>query len=495
MDGEIISRESCKKVVKEYLDIEDFEICDVKIEQFFDEVNGFLGEHLLLLIDIRIRDENKVLRFFTKRFPFGHVMQSDFLISMNGWQREIYFYEIFLKNLHKTIPGFCIDFVPKYLLGIPNDIIVFEDLTLKNYDLPRQTSLNLLNNKHICLVLEALAKLHASSLAYEEYKSREHGEHFRLFSGDEDFIKEPLIRKEEGFLGHDFYNAAIKGLRALISKVYKNNLIPLEEVHQKFDILAEHALELMTPQNIFRNVLAHGDLWAKNVMFQYEGESDEPQHVLLVDFQLPRYHIPAHDVLLFISLTTNKEMRKRYFHFFLKHYHNALSEQLNYVGIKTDDIGLSYDEFLKSVSYIIPEVKIQGPLQRLQQCGNKNFYKNLLNDKEAFKMFIFGDKTPFALELFETDDNFRILLTEAIEEIIEVALHPQIFREDCYRILEQELGHSEYEIIEYRVSKISKCDFLFQLEVSLLNKNERQDLKYLAECKPLGYTRLVERLI
>jgi len=338
----VLTAEDCFTIVKKYLNRTDFSVKNVIVKPFFDEVNGFLGEHLLLLIEVEIEQQSKTLRFFAKKFPDDHAMQKDYLLSMQGWQREIFFFENFLKQIELTVPDFVIDFVPECLLGKPNNIVVFEDLTLKNYSMPRQDSLNLLNNEHICLVLKTLAKLHAGTLALEEYTSRKNGKPFRMFTGEEDLVKEPLIRKEKGFLGWDFYNAGTKGLKALISKVYNKEVKPLGSVLQKFDLLADQGLELMIPQKHFRNVLAHGDLWAKNVMFQYEGQSNVPLKVLLVDFQLQRYHVPAHDVLLFISLTTNQEVRKRYFHYFLKYYHQAISEELSKVNITADEIGTPF---------------------------------------------------------------------------------------------------------------------------------------------------------
>lgn len=489
----VLTAEDCFTIVKKYLNQTDFSVKNVIVKPFFDEVNGFLGEHLLLLIEVEIEQQSKTLRFFAKKFPEDHAMQKDYLLSMQGWQREIFFFENFLKQIELTVPDYVIDFVPECLLGKPNNIVVFEDLTLKNYSMPRQDSLNLLNNEHICLVLKTLAKLHAGTLALEEYKSRKDGKPFRMFTGEEDLVKEPLIRKEKGFLGCDFYNAGTKGLKALISKVYKKEVKPLRSVLEKFDLLADQGLELMFPQKHFRNVLAHGDLWAKNVMFQYEGQSNVPLKVLLVDFQLQRYHVPAHDVLLFISLTTNQEVRNRYFHYFLKYYHQAISEELSKVNITADQIGMSYEEFLRSVSYIMPEIKIQGAIQRLQQCGNKQFYIDLLKNKEDYKQFIFVDKAPFVVKLFDTDSNFKSLLTESIEEIIEAVLYPQVFREDCYRILEEELGRNDYNLIDYWVSESSGSN-IFELSLKIVNQGVEQILKFLIKSEPLDFVRVDKKL-
>ncbi|ERL88482.1 uncharacterized protein LOC109536673 [Dendroctonus ponderosae] len=420
MTSQIVTREDCQIVVKNHLKRELFQITDYQTGQFFDEVNGFLGEHLFLTINVLLEGKIQTLRFFLKKFPSTHPLQSEFLRSMNGWQREIYCFQTFLPTIKQTLPDYQLDFVPECFLGKPDDVLVFEDLTLRNYDLPRQANLNLLDNEHICLALASLAKFHAGSLAYEEYQSKRLGEPFRLFTGQEQLVKEPLLRRENGFLGYDFFKAAMKGLKALIGKVHPKNQVALEEVQQKFDTLAAKALALMCPQTTFRNVLAHGDLWAKNVMFQYEGH--KPIKAVLVDFQLIRYHVPAHDVLMFLALTTNRQVRQEKFHFYLKFYHDALAKELERVNIDATSIGMSYEQFQKSVSFIMPEIKIHGALLRLQQCGNKDFYKKLVTDKEAYKNFIFVDKAPFALELFETDANFRTLLSEAVEEIIEAAL-------------------------------------------------------------------------
>ncbi|CAG9768326.1 unnamed protein product [Ceutorhynchus assimilis] len=483
-DNDVVTLEDCKTIVNNYLNSENFDIKNVTVRPFFDHVNGFLGEHLLL----QIETNDQQLRFFLKRFPHEHVMQRDFLLSMNGWQREIYYFDEFLKNIANTLPNYQLDFVPQFLLGKPNDIVVFEDLTLRGYGMSKMPSDNLLDDQHICLVLASLAKLHAGSLAYEEYKSKELGQCFRLFTGKEDLAKESLIRKEEGFLGYDFVKAAQKGLSALINKVHESCEVSLEEVQEKYQILVENSLQLMFPHNKFRCVLAHGDLWVKNVMYHYKHDSMVPTHAILVDFQLTRYNVPVHDVLLFISLTTNQEVRKNKFHFYLNYYYDHLKQELSNVNIDADEIQMSYDDFLRSVHFIMPEIKFQGPLQRLQQCGNKDFYTKLLKDAEAFKQFIFGDKTPFALDLFETDDNFRSLLTEAVEELIEASLYPDVFREDCYRILENEFGHA-YDLEKF---KVVKKDDLFELEMEVLVDEKKKIMKYLVKSE--DFVRVVKKL-
>ncbi|XP_076270181.1 uncharacterized protein LOC143202489 [Rhynchophorus ferrugineus] len=490
---DVLSLEDYHTVVRHYLDIENFVVINYVVKPFFSEVNGFLGEHLLLEVTVRIDERERTLRFFAKRFPFGHRMQSRFLESMHGWQREIYFFEKLIPALRDTLPNYEVDFLPRYFLGRPNSFIVFEDLTLRNYDLPRQANLNMLDNQHICLALKSLAKYHAGYLAYEEHMSRKSGGTFRLFTGREEMVLEPLLRKQEGFLGYDWFKAGVKGLRALIGRVYSGPSSGLEKVEEKYNVLVEKALQLLFPHDHFRCVLTHGDMWGKNIMYQYDGDGTDPLNAVLVDFQLQRYNVPIHDVLLFVSLTTDRSTRQKYFHFYLRTYHQALCNELASQDVTPEQVSMTYDDLLKSVNFIMPEIQIQGPLQRLQQCGNKDFFRNLLQDKEQYIKYIFDDKTPFALELFDTDANFKQVLTEAVEDVIEASLYPEVSREDCYRILEDKLGDAEYDLRDYVVETVDGKKYLYKL---ILNVSGLECRKYefLVKNEPFDFPRIVQEL-
>lgn len=483
-------------MLKNYFGSDDFELVSYDVTPFSSEANGFLSVRLLLQTHVIYRKTNKNLRFFIKRYPFGQELHTKFLDQMHGWQRECYLYTTFLEKLTKVFPEYVADFAPKCFLG-NSDNIVLEDLTIKNYDLAR-IPLTLLDNDHICLIMKALAKYHAGSLAYEEYLSKQQGKTCKLFTGKEDLIKEPVFRRgEDDFLGNKWFVATMKGLRVIINKLHDSTDVPIEMVQEKLTRLSEKALESMRPQTKFRNVLGHGDLWVKNVMYQYEGSSKnltKPIHAVMVDFQFIRYHLPVQDMLFFLYFGTSQAIRQKFFHYYIKYYHDTLAKELQKLNIDVDQISLSFEDFLKSVSYMMPLYKVHGALYKIAHCVSQEFWAKNMQDEAAFMKFNFGDKSEFVLDIFETDENYRNITTEAAEEIIESSLNPEVFREDCYRILEEDLGTTDYEFKKYSVEKSENGDNLYELKIDIRIKGKEEVLKYSVKSEPFDFPRVVKKL-
>lgn len=75
------------------------------------------------------------------------------------------------------------------------------------------------------------------------------------------------------------------------------------------------------------NVLNHGDCWSNNIMFKYD-DNGKLEETYLVDFQLPRYTTPAQDLLYFIISSTKLDIKLKEFDYFIKYYHENLTESL-----------------------------------------------------------------------------------------------------------------------------------------------------------------------
>lgn len=75
------------------------------------------------------------------------------------------------------------------------------------------------------------------------------------------------------------------------------------------------------------NVLNHGDCWSNNIMFQYDsfGKINE---TYLVDFQMPKYGTPAQDLFYFLVSSAKLEIKIKEFDYFIKFYHDNLTENL-----------------------------------------------------------------------------------------------------------------------------------------------------------------------
>ena len=133
-----------------------------------------------------------------------------------------------------------------------------------------------------------------------------------------------------------------------VTKEYPNSIY--EERLKKFidDNLYEHLSELAKPKSHFA-VIGHGDTWAPNFMFAYNGDSkSDIKGIQMIDFQLSRYGSPILDLSFFIFSCTSQELRLAHFKELIKIYHSSLSELLQELGSSPDDV-FSYEAFEKEM--------------------------------------------------------------------------------------------------------------------------------------------------
>lgn len=411
MSTDVITLEDCQRILRKHLNSTLFEISRCSALPFSSEVNGFMGDHFS--ITVKLKDGTE-LRFFAKRFPFQHQLQSRYALTLGAFGNEIATYDVIFEEFRK-IPGFDGSFAPRFYFGRVDDVLVFEDLTLKGYRLTKEENLNSLSLEHVRLAIPPLAKYHAGSLAFEERKSVELGRAYSLLEDHAKVVQEPLFRRDESFLGYHWFKASLRGILALADLVHQDHL-PVELFKKGLVELADEAFDILRPKSDYRNVLSHGDMWAKNVMYRYEEET--PVACILVDFQLQRYAPPAHDVLQWIYMTTSPQTRRENLQQLLEYYYESLRSELSNMKLDIEAV-LPRENFLKGVDHVLPQIKLQTAYFYSFQGANAEFHKRLVKNLDHFEKFVFGDRSPFALELFRTDPNYRELMTRALDELAE----------------------------------------------------------------------------
>ncbi|KAF2879852.1 hypothetical protein ILUMI_26309 [Ignelater luminosus] len=483
----VLSLQDCNQIIKNYLNSEEFHVLDYEVQPFSDTVNGFMGDHLLIKIKFALKNVENEVRFFAKRFPFNHELQSRYALSVKAFTNEIFTYQVIF-NKFKKFDGFNDEFAPKYYFGKDNDLIVFEDLSEKGFVLPEPTNALPLDIVKFCLKI--LAKYHSGSIGYQELKSKKQGKRYRLIDEYPDCMQEPLFRKDESFLGYGWFRARLSALKSIIDLLPPSKNITKEEFKKALDQVAESSFEIMKPKDNFYNVLCHGDVWAKNVMFRYE--NGIPVECKLVDFQLQRYCPPAHDVLQFIYLTTSTERRKHHFYDLLRYYHNSLKMELRKGNLDIETI-ISYEDFEISVNYLLPQIKLQTAYYYTFQGANPEFHKNVTTNLEDFKKFVFGDGAPFSIDLFKTDDNYKRLMTETLSELEDYVTHHRLTLEDCFKIIPSKIKTTNYKLLNYYLEPLKKIGgFLgdhYKLKINVLVDNQPKTLNLFAKCSPENTTR------
>lgn len=199
----------------------------------------------------------------------------------------------------------------------PIECLFLQDLTNRNFTMINKWDVTI---EHILLVMKALGKFHAISFALKDQEPEK-------FNGIVSGMKETIYR-----LG---YNAAVvNGFNSAAMNTI-NSITDDKDAH-----LLEAVLRLYE-QNQFDvildcvngsegepySVLAHGDLWSNNTMFQCD-EKNNPIKVCFIDWQICRYASPVLDIVYYIFCSTTRELRGRNYNIYLKTYHESLSNHI-----------------------------------------------------------------------------------------------------------------------------------------------------------------------
>lgn len=79
------------------------------------------------------------------------------------------------------------------------------------------------------------------------------------------------------------------------------------------------------------NVLNHGDCWMNNLLFKLDTKG-EVEDMLFVDFQNPKYGSPTQDLFYLILTSVHIDYKLDYFEYFIRHYHEQLTQHLDLLG-------------------------------------------------------------------------------------------------------------------------------------------------------------------
>uniref|UniRef100_A0A182PJ86 CHK domain-containing protein n=1 Tax=Anopheles epiroticus TaxID=199890 RepID=A0A182PJ86_9DIPT len=381
-----------------------FRLVSYQVRRLSEEPVGYLGDHYLLDVNLREKmvhyspeeeekyAEEEYISFFVKVIPDNVPKLADYIKKMGCFRKEILLYKHVIPRLQDVMIG-TRPFVPTAYFTKGDRMIVFENLKSEGYSIVENTK-NLLDFDHLKVALQAVAKLHASSLILED---RSKTPIPKLFVG---YLNENAYVDDDDHVRKINLENAIQVLCEMIKRIDKYARSErLEEILHKVRDIIRKIYDFSTPSTVFRNVLNHGDLWCNNVMFRYEmiptsvdtcinteGRKDtsdredpavdgkdadvankqlfvsngerrgrkrssikkpnpcevlnlgnwsapcasRPSSCILIDFQIARYAPPAYDILSLLTSTTTREFRRRYLKELLDVYYNALQSELDW---------------------------------------------------------------------------------------------------------------------------------------------------------------------
>lgn len=147
--------------------------------------------------------------------------------------------------------------------------------------------------------------------------------------------------------------------------------------------------------------LLHGDSWNNNLLFRYPAEnSDRPEEMLLIDWQIARCGHPSCDLGYFLFSSTSSAFRREYLDSLFQEYYTILDTALAKIGINLDKEGYSQKQFMRETKqryilimmialFILPilldaskavdhTLKDQDISKDLKPTANKGMHKNFI---------------------------------------------------------------------------------------------------------------------
>ncbi|KAJ8920861.1 hypothetical protein NQ315_015653 [Exocentrus adspersus] len=381
---------------------------------------GLLGDHSLLHVSFLDQTgEERTLTFFLKYFP-KFAACANFAEGIGAFKKEMFVYDLFdtfKKNGIHLIPSV----TARCHIARYNKYLILDDLVSEGFNtLDKQ---KILDYDSVLIVLESLAKLHASSLIFEEKRSVESGERYRLIDEYEDQLEETFFNDREGFINAKGVEASIK---CVVSEIDIFNFPDKLASGKSFSEVARQVCykiyKLVKPSKRFRNVLCHGDLWATNFLLKYSVLGQPVTGCKFVDFQCGRYVPPAQDVLSLLHLTTDREFRKEHMYQVIGMYYSYLEKHLTVAGLHLHNM-IPFSSFMDSCEeqklFAIIQTAIYFPLILI---GNDEV-EAYFSDRELNEKALFEDRSYLVLAHKDKDEAYAKRLKESIQDLRDYCEH------------------------------------------------------------------------
>lgn len=183
----------------------------------------------------------------------------------------------------------------------------------------------------------------------------------------------------------------------------------------------------------------------------------------------------VYDVLQCIFYFSTEKMRQTYFHELLDYYYNALTDNLHQIGLNVSNI-LPLQKYHKLINKFSPYVKLEVALSSCEQyleplkvLEDDSFVSNIWN-------------------LFDSGEECFEFVWKWIVKLYEIVLYTNLSREDCYRIVKNKIGSSNYEFLSWQLTPVElRSGFLgdyYKLLINIKRNDKMQSLNFFAKYLP-----------
>ncbi|XP_018568066.1 uncharacterized protein LOC108908494 [Anoplophora glabripennis] len=402
-----INIEDCFKIVKDDIGT-NYENLSYQLTSL-DGVQGLLGEYYKLKITVTQIGKDRVFHLFAKFVPeqFKELMDHVFL-------REEFIYITFLSELKKVGLKDIANFLPKCYFVRQGDVIIFEDMSYSNYralkcDEP-------FSYKMLQLVVKQFAKMHACTLLYEEIMSKKMGRETRISDKYTEYIREMLYVKGIKFM-EDMNKCGIDSTVNFIFDQFPDipKEITMEIFRERTRKLFDVMIEKFKASEKYRNVVCHGDIWGGNILFKFDAAT--PSGCCFVDYQLIRYNPPAHDLLAFLYINTDKTTRTKYMSKAIDQYYDELSSIFKRYDFDLNKI-YPYSHYIDSCNFMKSQAVCLAALTYPNSLDRDTIQNISLEKKVEFATV---DKTEVLQQLMK-DNRVRARFREIVEDLYELCI-------------------------------------------------------------------------
>ncbi|XP_062142404.1 uncharacterized protein LOC133850356 [Drosophila sulfurigaster albostrigata] len=393
----------CLKYLQANAQPSSFEIVDSNLKRTSDAPEGYLGSHFHLQVTLKLQqcDELKTIRFFCKAAPEGNASRMQYIEDFGVFQREITAYKHVLPDLQAA----CAEIAPKCYYADKN-LLIFENLIDQGYRMGAGRD-GLLNYGQLHCALKTLAALHAGSIIMHlQGKERIPLEEHAYPSN---------VRKEHMRIRYFYQTCEVfKELIKTLPKYQSQLDYILSEVTQRMAII----FELCKASKTRLNVTLHGDLWANNILFQYDKYDEKPLQCRFVDFQLLRYAPPAMDLTTMLTIPTTRQFRAAHLNELLAEYYRFMKEYLKEANLNIANI-LPEAEYYKSME----EYRIVGIIESLQFSHLAMLppacTQELTSSEDGFNDFFSHKRIEICVKAFKSDELYRNRMTDMLEDFVD----------------------------------------------------------------------------
>ncbi|XP_053660967.1 uncharacterized protein LOC128709957 [Anopheles marshallii] len=301
-----------------------FTITDLDVRKATEAGDNYASILYRVRVSVRVHDGNHEtdVSLIVKALP--NLGLSDEMIKMmNLFPKEMAMYTDILpamERLYDERGRTGVSFGPRCLKHStePTDVIVMEDLHERQFTMAnRHQGMDM---EHTRLALRRMAQFHAASVVLQQQR----GPYGELF-------KQGLVSDKARAMTEQFHKQQAEFFQMILRGWSDKTAIYADLMkHCGMDLF--DSLLLITRANPAGfNVLNHGDMWCNNILFRHKAEN-EPNDIVLIDYQLSFWSSPAHDLLYFILTSVNGDLKLSQMNYMIQYYHEHLVDSFNFLG-------------------------------------------------------------------------------------------------------------------------------------------------------------------